>query len=649
MRVLKAGRWFCLLLLATPLLPTRAAALPDWAGTIKMDAPAVDGTVTEEEFRVLWSERHVTVDAKGHLRVRDRIAKQALSDHGEDVGIGGFFLGPGAKVRKSRAWHSLPGGKTTKSRRSDAIDISGFDSFLTDRTVRSVAIEGIREGSIVFFEFEGEWTPYILAMDHTFAHSEVVDVSRLVIDLPAGWKLHWDWLHGGGVEPQAAGNTYTFELKGLHYPIEEDLALSVSERAPLVYLAFEPPADVGVPYMKTWADLGNWVEQLGEKPGTITPEVEAAVTRAAGETGSIEAVLSCGEYVRDKVRYVAKAIGIGGYKPHYADETLRRLWGDCKDKATLLRAMLEARDLESYPVLVSLTEDETVSEKVPSLGAFDHEILAVKLPADAADLDRFEHAILEDAQLGRLLIVDTTDEYTSLGWMSGSLSGRRALIVAGEKSHLATLPGKQPGAHRREREMTMRIASDRSAKMTLTTRSYGAMSSSYRRRCAQSQKDLRDSLESTVHDAWTGAHIEDVTFSPEEEDGAFVSTVTWSVDALPKSAEGSIVTPFPRAAWALASTAVRRRKTPVVYDFPRRISTAVTIEGVPEEVSLPAGKLRKGEGWSVERAFSREGTTVQARWSFELEKTRFEVEDLKSLRSLYRALRSVKGVILTIR
>ena len=648
MSALRSARGIALLLLILPPFFAQARSLPEWAGKIKVNAPAVDEECTDEEFRVLWMERQVTVEPDGKLKVRDRIAKQALSDHADEVGVEGFFLGPGATMRSSRAWHSLPGGKTTRSRRSDAFDLSGFDSFLTDRTVRSVAVEGIRRGSIVFFEFQGDWVPYLLGMAHTFATSTVVDVSRFSVDLPEGWKLHWDWLHGPGVEPTVSGNSYTFEFNGLNYPYEEDLALSVADRAPLLYLTFEPPSDVGIPYVGTWSELGQWVTELNEKPGTLTAEIEAAAKQAAGEQTALGVIVGCGKYVRDKVRYIAKAIGIGGYRPRYADETLRQLWGDCKDKATLLQAMLKSQSLTSYPVLVSLLADETVSEKIPSLSAFDHMVLAVRVPEQMAGADRLRHAIFDDPQFGPLLLVDTTDEFTSLGWMSGSLSGRRGLLVAGEKSHLITLPGAEPEAHRREREMTIRVAPDHSAEMVLTTRRYGEMAWHYRRDHASSQKEAREDLEKVVHSVWTDAQVEEVTIIPEQEDGAYVSTVRWSVDALPEGSKGYWISPFQRAVWALASIPTRRRRTPVVYEFPREISTSVTIEGIPEQVSLPKDKTRQGEGWSVTRSMAREGAVVEARWSLRLEKVRFEVDELESLKSLYRALRSVGNTRIAI-
>ena len=50
---------------------------------------------------------------------------------------------------------------------------------------------------------------------------------------------------------------------------------------------------------------------------------------------------------------MAIEIGIGGYQPHYFQDILKNRYGDCKDKATLLSAMLKEIGLESYYVQIN--------------------------------------------------------------------------------------------------------------------------------------------------------------------------------------------------------------------------------------------------------------------------------------------------------
>ena len=53
------------------------------------------------------------------------------------------------------------------------------------------------------------------------------------------------------------------------------------------------------------------------------------------------------------IHYVGLEFGIGRYQPHPADDVLSNEYGDCKDKHTLLAALLKAAGIEAWPVLIS--------------------------------------------------------------------------------------------------------------------------------------------------------------------------------------------------------------------------------------------------------------------------------------------------------
>ncbi len=57
-------------------------------------------------------------------------------------------------------------------------------------------------------------------------------------------------------------------------------------------------------------------------------------------------------YVATQYRYIAVSFGIGRLQPHTAAEVFRNQYGDCKDKHTLLQAMLAAEKIEAEPVLI---------------------------------------------------------------------------------------------------------------------------------------------------------------------------------------------------------------------------------------------------------------------------------------------------------
>ena len=51
--------------------------------------------------------------------------------------------------------------------------------------------------------------------------------------------------------------------------------------------------------------------------------------------------------MQKQIRYFAIEVGVGGNQPHPAADVFRGRYGDCKDKATLLAAMLSSIGMHS--------------------------------------------------------------------------------------------------------------------------------------------------------------------------------------------------------------------------------------------------------------------------------------------------------------
>src|ERR1043165_5221994 len=62
------------------------------------------------------------------------------------------------------------------------------------------------------------------------------------------------------------------------------------------------------------------------------------------------------DFVVTDIRYVAWEFGVHGYKPYRASAIFERRFGDCKDKALVMNAMLKEAGIDGYPVLIKLEE-----------------------------------------------------------------------------------------------------------------------------------------------------------------------------------------------------------------------------------------------------------------------------------------------------
>src|SRR6185369_7934759 len=99
-------------------------------------------------------------------------------------------------------------------------------------------------------------------------------------------------------------------------------------------------------------------------------------------------------------------------------------YGDCKDKHTLLAAMLAATGMRAYPVLMN--SSRKLDADIPSPGQFDHVISAIPLGNET-------------------LWADTTAEVAPAGLLSPALRNKKALMIpTAGPAHLETTPAQPP-------------------------------------------------------------------------------------------------------------------------------------------------------------------------------------------------------------
>ena len=154
--------------------------------------------------------------------------------------------------------------------------------------------------------------------------------------------------------------------------------------------------------------------------------------------------------MQKNVRYIDIEIGIGGLRPHSSTSTFHNGYGDCKDKVTLMRAMLKAVGIESYYLTVYSGDRNHVLPEIPT-HQFNHVIIAIPL-ADKLP-STFEHPTL-----GNLLIFDPTDSITPIGDLPYYLQGSFGLLVKGNNGGLIKMPETDREMNRVSRTGTVKIA-----------------------------------------------------------------------------------------------------------------------------------------------------------------------------------------------
>jgi hypothetical protein len=181
-----------------------------------------------------------------------------------------------------------------------------------------------------------------------------------------------------------------------------------------------PPTDrlpyIAISSVEDWSTLGRIYAELIRDQLVLTPDIEDLVeSLVRGSKSRRETVRRLYEWVIDNTRYVALEFGIHALKPYSVGSVLQRRHGDCKDKASLLVAMLHEAGIESKVTLLRTSMRGEIDTTVPTFSLFDHAIVYVPEEEQWLDGTVLHHALEETpfADLGTLALpVDAFGEKT---------------------------------------------------------------------------------------------------------------------------------------------------------------------------------------------------------------------------------------------
>ena len=127
-----------------------------------------------------------------------------------------------------------------------------------------------------------------------------------------------------------------------------------------------------------WEEVASWGQPLYRQRTGLDAELRSAI-REWRQLPELERVVRARDWVQENVRYMALLVGPHSLAPHALEEIVRRRYGDCKDKAILLTALLEASGVEAWPLLVHSERGWDLDQTLPSPFAFDHVIVAARV------------------------------------------------------------------------------------------------------------------------------------------------------------------------------------------------------------------------------------------------------------------------------
>lgn len=457
----------------------RARDWPDWVDSVRTRPTPV--WASKADAVVLDDELVVTVDRSGRSREVRRCAVRVLGPTGASLARADlvYMLGS-ADVRGIEAWVLPPAGEVRHLTRRDAIDQSCAGAWTLYSEVRALTLAAAdaKPGTVFAYETSVESNLLFPEWSWSVSASRPSLYSRFTLVVPPGATPVVTAPADRALT--RTGDTWTWERHDV--PADDPEALPCRAgglRVRLVPGAGDATAGIDAARgFRTWADAGHWFDAIEAPQARITAAIESEARRIVGaDRDSLSRIRSLALAVQ-ATHYVGVQIGIArgwGYRPHAAGDVLAAGYGDCKDKANLLCALLRVCGYAAWMVSVNSRDPYAVLRDWPSAGAFDHCIVAVRLPRGADLPASFDHP-----RLGRLLAFDPTDPWTAFGDLPEGEQGSYVLLSEPDSACLARLPVLPSALRRRTRTLTGTLDADGRLEAHVDERSVGQAASAER-------------------------------------------------------------------------------------------------------------------------------------------------------------------------
>ncbi|MFN0141104.1 MAG: DUF3857 domain-containing protein [Pyrinomonadaceae bacterium] len=512
----------------------RQAAAVNVSGYDK-DTPAV--TVLDEEQVVLGS------DSK--LVTTENFAVRLLTREGRRFALArAFYFTSSGKVRDIKAWIVRPDGTTKYYDKKFIVDlISDPDDVYNEGRMKIIdATDDVDAGYVFGYTIVSEQTPLFYQDVWGFQGPIPTVVSRYALTLPTGWKATSTTFNTSELNPRVNGTTYTWEMNNLPKVPDEPMSPSIINMAARIAINYSPESpDKTVNRVFTnWTDVSKWATAMHDPHNIIDDNIAAKARElTANAQTEFDKIRAIGTFVQN-LQYISIDIGVGhgnGYAPRPSTTVLGRGYGDCKDKANLMRALLRVLKIESYPIAIYSGDPTFVKAEWPSPRQFNHCIIAVRV-SDATQ----SPAIIKHETLGRLLIFDATDPYTSVGDLPDHEQGSFALIIAGGDGGLATMPIPPPENNMLERKIEAAIGINGEMTGTIRERALGQTSAIFRSEVRTlSATDFQKAIEGWLTRGATGAKLVSVKSKDNVEKSSFDLDIDFSAPRYGQIMQGRLL------------------------------------------------------------------------------------------------------------
>jgi len=336
-------------------------------------------------------------------------------------------VNPEIQIKNVSCAVTCPGEQTVKMKPEDFVElpVSQSAQWLSDYKALVVAPSKLARGCTVRLDYDRNVTSLLYIDPWVYATSVPVRRATCSISYPATVPLKYR-SDTAGIKVQkseSAGKTTLLFESGDQKEIvlhgRSESFGSVEKK--VVFLPDQCTTDRWLLNTKSWQDIASWFLELSKFAYKEDPGMDAVVKEVkAANTDPEKIAEALYVYIQKNYVYTAIEVGIGGYKPRFANQTFQKKYGDCKDLTLLYLTLLKKAGIEGYPALVDTRSSKFFYRDFPSPQQFNHCI-----------------AFLPAIRNGTW--VDSTVKNFRLGEIPAAIQGKYALI-AGGSNELRQIP-----------------------------------------------------------------------------------------------------------------------------------------------------------------------------------------------------------------
>ncbi|MBU0896464.1 MAG: DUF3857 domain-containing protein [Candidatus Omnitrophica bacterium] len=384
-------------------------------------------SIDKEEAAVILVDETIEIREDNTSVSRLHMVKKILKEKGKDlaeVQIG--YDSTYERVELEYARVITPTGKVVYAGRESIRDVSKYLNFPLYSNAKAyiISMPSVEVGSIIEYKAKIHSSKLINGDDFTFIYRlrERYPIARANFKLivPKEKKIRFrfsnqDYAKGTNLTPleeeKADMKVYSWKFNQIDPIIPEEKMPQISLVNPAIIISS----------FGSWEEIYSWWYDLFKDKVDLSKEIKEFIQDLIKDCKTdYEKAKKIYEFCAKDIRYVGVEYGESGHEPHKAEDVFVNRYGDCKDQATLLTAMLREAGLKAYPVLIPTRSVYSIEEDFPSVN--------------------FNHAIAAFSDNNKLIFMDPTASTVSFSDLPLDDQQRKVLVFFDEEYKILSTP-----------------------------------------------------------------------------------------------------------------------------------------------------------------------------------------------------------------